>query len=133
MNIFNAADVPLSDLNLNLPSMATTLLGWFQAITVGLITKTTVNNRTIETSVNYDTRGVVQPFSPEQLEIKSEGERSWKWFMLHCQPSLVLQTDDIITIRNVRYRVMGKLGFDAYGYIQYELVDDYTTTIPSTP
>jgi len=133
MNIFNAADVPLSELNTNLPNMSTTLSGWFQNIIVGLITKTVVNNRTVETSVNYDTRGVVQPFTPEQLEIKSEGERSWKWFMLHCQPSLVLQTDDIITIRNVRYRVMGKLGFDAYGYIQYELVDDYTTTIPSTP
>lgn len=133
MSIFNAADVPLSELNTNLPNMSTTLSGWFQNIIVGLLTKTTVSNRTVETTVDYDTRGVVQPFTPEQLEIKSEGERSWKWFMLHCQPSLVLQTDDIVTIRNVRYRVMGKLGFDAYGYIQYELVDDYTTTIPSTP
>lgn len=132
MNIFNAANVPLNQLNTNLPNMSTTLEGWFQNIIVGLITKTTVNNRTVETSTDYNTRGVVQPFTPEQLEIKSEGERSWKWFMLHCQPSLALRTDDIITIRGVRYRVMGKLAFDAYGYLQYELVDDYTTTIPTT-
>lgn len=133
MNIFNAADVPLSELNSNLPNMATTLEGWFQKIIVGLITKTIVNNRTVETSTDYETRGVKQPFSPEQLEIKPEGERSWKWFMLHCQPSLQLQTDDIVTIKGQCYRVNDKLGFDEYGYLQYELVDDYKTTIPPTP
>lgn len=133
MNIFNARDIPLGDLNTNLPNMSSALTGWFQNIIVGLITKTIVNNDAVETTVDYETRGVLQPFTPEQLEIKAEGERSWKWFMLHCQPSLQLKTDDVVTIRNVRYRVMGKLAFDAYGYLQYELVDDYTTLIPETP
>jgi hypothetical protein len=132
MSIFNASDIPLDQVQPNLPSMSATLTGWFQNIVVGLLVKTLVNNRTVETTTDYETRGVMQPFTPEQLEIKAEGERSWKWFMLHCQPSLQLKTDDVVTIRGVRYRVMGKLAFDAYGYLQYELVDDYTTVIPST-
>ena len=109
--------------------MGATLEGWFQKIVIGLITKLTVNNRTEETQVLIETLGTIQPLSAEQLEIKPEGQRSWKWFMLHCQPSLSLQTDDTVVIRGSRYRVMGRFGYDDYGYVQYDLVKDFETVI----
>jgi len=131
--IFNASNAPLNTLHLNLPNLGLTIVGWFQDVVIGIITKTVVNGRCVETVLEITTKGVKQPFTAEQLAILPEGERSWKWYMLHCQASLALNTDDVITIRGTRYRVMSRLGYDEYGFLQYELVDDYTTTIPPTP
>lgn len=122
----------IGDENRSLPNMGSTLEGWFQKLIIGLVDKTTVNNRTVETQTSIETRGVLQPLAIEQLEIKPEGQRSWKWFMLHCQPSLSLKTDDTAIIKGSRYRVMARFGFDDYGYVQYELVKDYETIIPET-
>ena len=133
MSIFNANTVRLGAIFPNLPNMSPTLESWFQPITIGLIAKTLENNRVIETTTDYPTRGVLQPLSTELLEIKPEGQRSWKWYMLHCQPSLSLRTDDTVTIREERYRVMGRSGYSDYGYIMYELVQDYETAIEETP
>lgn len=127
--ITNGNSQLIGDTNPTLPSMSATLEGWFQKLIIGLITKTTVNNRTEEAVTNIETKGVIQPLSIEQLEIKPEGQRSWKWHMLHCQPSLSLATDDTAVIKGGRYRVMGKFGYDDYGYVQYELVKDYETVI----
>lgn len=133
MPISNGKDLLIGSFYPNLPNMSTTLESWFQNIVIGLITKTLENNRVVETTTDYPTLGVIQPLTTEQLEIKPEGQRSWKWFMLHCQPSLSLKTDDTVTIRGSRYRVMGRGGFDEYGYIMYELVQDYETVIEEAP
>jgi hypothetical protein len=129
--ITNGNDRMIGD-NTTLPNMGATLEGWFQKIVIGLITKLTVNNRTEETQVLIETLGTIQPLSAEQLEIKPEGQRSWKWYMLHCQPSLSLATDDTAIIKGSRYRVMGRFGYDDYGYVQYELVKDFETVITET-
>jgi hypothetical protein len=127
--IINGNSQLIGDTNPTLPSMSATLEGWFQKLIIGLITKATVNNRTEETITEIETNGVIQPLALEQLEIKPEGQRSWKWYMLHCQPSLSLATDDTAIIKGGRYRVMSRFGYDDYGYIQYELVKDYETVI----
>lgn len=130
--ITNGNSLNLNQITPALPNMSTTLEAWFQKIVIGLLTTTIVNNRAVSTTQDFETMGVLQPFSAEQLEIKKEGERSWKWYMLHCQPSLSLQTDDTVIVRTKRYRVMGRWGFDEYGFIQYELVQDYETIILPT-
>lgn len=131
--IFNAASVTLGNAQTNLPNMSQTLEGWFQEIVVGILTKTTVNFRTVETTQDFTTRGVLQPFDEQQLKILPEGQKAWQWYMLHCQPSLALQPDDTVTIKGARYRNMGVMGYGDYGYIQYRLVKDYETTILPTP
>lgn len=123
-----ARDIPLCDAAVVLPTMHATIMGWFRAITIGLVSKPTVNFEVQETVRNCDTYGVIQPFRPQQLLIKPEGERSWKWVMLHCvkDPNVVIQTDDQIIIKGVKYRVMDKTDYTEYGYIQYDLVEGYT-------
>lgn len=112
-----------------LPDVSSTLEGWFQKIVFGIVAKSLVNNRTVETITQIESQGVLQPLTAQQLEIKPEGQRGWNWFMLHCQPSLSLQLDDTVNISgtrfNGRYRVMARTGYDQYGYIQYDLVKDY--------
>jgi hypothetical protein len=115
-----------------LPSMSGTVEGWFQNLVIGLITSAVVAGRVQETTTDLTTRGVIQPLSARQIEIKPEGERQWKWYMLHCQPSLRLRNDDTVVIGCDRYRVMSYFDYSQYGYVQYELVRDYDTVIPPT-
>jgi len=129
MGIFNANSVGIGNANFSLPNMSATLESWFQNIAVGLVTKSQQNNRTVETVTEHSTRGVLQPLSVKELLIKPEGQRSWKWYMLHCQASLSLKNDDTVTIKGSRYRVMGHWGFNEYGFVQYELVQDYETVM----
>lgn len=130
--IINAKDLLLNQITPGLPNVSNTLEGWFQTLVIGILVKTIVDNRVYEETTNFEIRGVIQPLSPEQLEIKPEGERSWVWKMLHCQPSLPVKTDDLVTIKGIRYRVNSLTGYDEYGYAMYELVQDYQTVIPET-
>ena len=69
--------------------------------------------------------GFIQPFGPRELKIKPEGERAWNWQMLHTTPDVALKDDEEFTIKGLRYRVMSERNFSDYGYIAYELVQDY--------
>lgn len=57
--------------------------------------------------------------------IKPIGERDWQWESIHAFPTLQLQPDDIITFDDVDYRVMNKSDYKEYGYVVYEIVQDY--------
>lgn len=131
--ITNGNSLRIGDFSPQLPNMSGTIESWFQDIVIGIITAPVVKGRVVESIVEISTRGVLQPLTAQQLDLKPEGERNWKWYMLHCQPSLSLQNDDTVSIKGGRYRVMGRWGFDEYGYVQYELVKDYDTVIPPTP
>lgn len=124
--IKNASDVSLADNPGTLPNLSEAMTSWFQTMTFTRLTKAIVNFSTVETPVSYTFTGVKQPFSPEQLEMKPEGMRSWKWFTIHALPDLILATDDIITLTGIDYRVMTKRDYKEYGYVQYEVVEDYT-------
>lgn len=126
MSKWNAGATPLGANPGTLPDMTDALLNWFQPLTAKQVTKTTVNFQLVETVVTQTSQGVIQPFKPKQLSMKPEGQRAWSWFMLHCLPSLNLQTDMGAVIQGVPYRVMEKLDYKEYGYIQYALVQDYT-------
>jgi hypothetical protein len=130
--ITNGNALRIGELTPQLPNVSSTIEGWFQDIVIGIISAPVVKGRVVETVSELQTRGVLQPLTAQQLELKPEGERSWKWYMLHCQPSLSLQTDDTVTIKGGRYRVMGRWGYDDYGYVQHELVKDYESVIPPT-
>lgn len=114
------------DSSVGVPNMGEALRGWGRPLTIGLIRKELKDRREVDTNiVKIETQGTIQPFTAEQLKTKPEGERSWKWQMLHCTPSVEMETDDVAIIKGVRYRVMGKLPYGDYGYVQYELCQDY--------
>ncbi len=70
--------------------------------------------------------GTWQPFTIEQLKIKPEGQRSWKWFMLHTTTDVVLLTDDVIKKNGQSFVVMEKGNYDENGYVMYHIVDAYS-------
>jgi hypothetical protein len=128
--IVSAKDTLLSQNPGTLPDVSGALLNWFQPLTFRRITKSTIGFQVVETFEDVFTEGIIQPFTAQQLQIKPEGQRAWKWFTIHAAPGCPLEPDDVITVVNVKdgntsYRVMSKRNFSAYGYLQYEVVEDY--------
>ena len=64
----------------------------------------------------------IQPLQAKQLDIKPEGQRGWRWLQIHAEPALQLMLDDIVILDCERYRVTGIKRYEAYGYVEYELV-----------
>lgn len=123
--IQNAKDVPLNRNPGSLPDLSGALLSWFQPMDFTLITKAVVNAQLTEIEVPYSYMGVRQPFTVQQLLIKPEGQRSWKWETIHAYPELNLKTDDIIVFNAVTYRVMQKLDWSEYAFVEYHICEAY--------
>lgn len=124
--IFNASSVLLNQNPGTLPNVSRALLNWFQPLNFVTIVKTVVNFAVVETLTTVNFLGVRQPFTPQMLLMKPEGERQWKWETIHALPGLILSPDDIITFLGVNYRVMQKLDWKEYGFVEYHIVQDYT-------
>ncbi len=121
----NASDLNLGQNNGTLPDMSGTISGWFQNLTMTVVTKSVVNFETVEVLTPTDFMGVRQPLSPQRLAMKPEGQRKWRWEQIHCWPSLALTPDDIIVFQGTRYRVMAKKDYKEYGYLEYEIMEDF--------
>ena len=124
MNLINGKDISMSLIN-SLPQVGNVLTAWFQSVEFDLVTKTIVDFKVSEVLTPSSFMGVIQPMGPEQLKMMPEGERSWDWSQIHSWPDLILNTDDIIKIRGVNYRVMKKTDWKDYGYIEYSVIKDY--------
>ena len=127
----NGKNTPLNANTGGVPDVGDALLEWFQPMTFGVVTKTTQNFQVVETVVETSFRGVIQPLSGRSLAMKPEGQRQWKWIQVHSDPCLILKTDQIIVYLGTQYRVMSQQDFRLYGYVRYELANDYTGSGPT--
>lgn len=126
IQIKNANKIPLNQNPGTLPNMQGAMLDWFQILTFTQIKKVVENFNLIEKTYSTSFQGVKQPFTAQELMMKPEGQRSWKWFTIHAFPDLVLTTDEIINFGGENYRVMQKSDFTEYGYVMYQICQDYT-------
>ena len=111
----------------SLPDVSSSVLALLQKVRVGVIQKQVINNRTQEIPVWRDAM-VCRQAMPEKLAITKEGERSWRWHSIWATPDLDLETDDILIIRGIRYRIMDKENWAEYGYFAYSAIEDYRGT-----
>lgn len=109
-----------------LPSMRSTLLGWFRPMTIGVVSVEIIEGRSRETTREVKTSGLIQAGSPEVLEIKSDGNRSWENATLHTFPAFNVETNAIVNITGMTFRVVKKSDQSGYGFIRYELLQDFT-------
>lgn len=126
--IKNAASRSLKDSFNTLPDVSDVLPDWFQHLTFQLVTKTQQDYETVEVLTTIHTEGVRQPMSAQQLDLKPEGQRAWKWETIHCLPDVKLKVDDIIIFDGVKYRVMQKWNWAEYGYLEYEICQAFTNS-----
>lgn len=117
---------PTPFMSATLPTMFDTVLDYLQPMVFENVLKSQVGFQTQETAVETNFQGVWQPFTAQQLRMKPEGQRAWKWFQLHAHPQLILNPDDIVKFQNQNYRVMTKQDYSQYGFVEYHLTNDYT-------
>lgn len=135
--IANAANVPLNVQSGSIPNVGGAILDWLQQMVFTIVSKHTVGYQLIETSIDVSFWGVVQPLSGRQLQMKPEGQRSWKWISIfaQCDPEgalLTLKPDEVIRFLNKNYRIINAKNYSIYGYIEYDLVEDYIGSGPPT-
>ena len=129
--IINASSKPIG--HCGLPNIQDALLGWMQKITISLLTKSVVDYQLKETNTNYETFGVLQPFTTKQLIIKPIGQRAWNWYSLWLKGTdIELHMDDVFLILGKRFRVMQKFEWDQYGFIEYQVIDDFGQNMSNT-
>lgn len=107
------------------PNMRETIYGWFRKLTLARARRVTVDFQSKETLLPFETMGVIQPLEIKRIAIKPEGTRTWDWRMIHATPDLILVTNEVIEINGVRFRVEGQGGYDQFGFVLYEIVNDY--------
>lgn len=111
--------------NHGLPNVSEVIVSWFQPMTFKFLKDNIVEfeNKPITTTIKSE--GVIQPFTSKDLQVKSEGQRAWSWYMLHCLPDVVLKVGEFVLIDNKRYRVMKKTDYSDYGYLEYDVVEAF--------
>lgn len=108
-----------------LPDMGSAMTNWFQKLVFMKVTKEVQNFELVEIKQEYYAQGIRQPLSAQQLQMKPEGQRAWKWQTIHATPALVLEIDEIVIFADTPYRVMAKLDWKEYGYVEYHIAEDY--------
>ncbi len=130
--IANAKNIPINVKTGTVPDVSGALKDWFQPMVFVRVLKETIGFQVVETATDVNFQGVIQPLSKRQLMLKPEGQRAWTWLTLHADPVLTLQVDEVVNYLGKQTRVMARANFALYGYVEYELVQDWTGAGPST-
>jgi len=128
--INNAANRPLNEQFTETPDVSGALQQNYQPMVFEPVGKIVQGFQVAETGNPQNFRGVVQPFSERALLLKPEGQRSWTWLLLHSDTALVVNTDDVVIWRGKQTRVMSRKDYSLYGFIEYNLVQDWTESGP---
>jgi hypothetical protein len=131
--IGNGKNIPLNAQGGTIPQLGPAMRNWFQPMVFTPVGKVVNGFMVVESADPINFRGVIQPLTDRQLILKPEGQRSWTWLMLHSDPVLKLQTDDVVEYLGVQTRVMSRRDYTIYGYVMYSLVQDWTNAGPPTP
>ena len=128
--IANAANKPLFAKSGTVPDVSGALQDYYQQMTFSPVGKIVSGFMVQETGAPVVFQGTIQPFTERQLLLKPEGQRSWTWFLVHADPVLTLDNDDVLIWNGKQSRVMARKDYALYGYIEYHLVQDWTGVGP---
>lgn len=128
--IANGADTPIDIRTGTIPDVSGAMRDWYQPLTFFQVTKSVVDFQVVEDKLATNFWGVVQPLTDRRLVLKPEGQRAWTWIWVHADPVLAFEVDDIVEYLGTRYRVTSRRDYSIYGYMDYELVQDWGGAVP---
>lgn len=128
--IANGKDTPLNIRMGTIPDVSGAMTDWYQSMTFTRVLKVVTDFQVVETPTPVLFRGLLQPLKDRDLQLKPEGERAWTWLLLHSDPVLTLDVDEVVLYNGVQTRVMTRKDYSLYGYIEYSLVQDWTGSGP---
>jgi hypothetical protein len=109
------------------PSVAQAVMAWARPTKVYLVCKRQEDFKTVESYKMY-TAKLMRQSAGQPLEMKTEGQRRWNNEIVYAETSLELKVDDVIIFdceQGERFRVMEKINWAIYGYIEYKILSDY--------
>ena len=90
----------------------------------------TTDRRLYTRSADRYNKVSIQSINPQQLKMLPEGQRSWKNYTIYALSNLDLEPDEVFTINYIKYRILAKIDWVEYGYIEYSTVEDYKMNAP---
>ena len=108
----------------SLPSVAGGVEMFLQPVRIGIVQTQLVYGRSTDVTIYKYTQACRQPMA-ENLAVRKEGDRSWRWHTIYMTPEMDLQTNDVIELQGVRFRIMEKTDWKEYGYTSYNAIEDY--------
>jgi hypothetical protein len=110
-----------------LPDVSAAVMSLLQPVSVNLVLQQLINGyyQPIK-NVIVQTQASIQPL-PQELAIKMDGERNWRWSLIHILPNVVLNNNDLITLFGIQYKVMKKENWSQYGYLDYFVVENFVS------
>lgn len=124
MPLLNACNLTLPENTGGLPSVASAIMSLLQPVVVTIVTQQMINGYYKTISNVVKTQASIQPL-PQNLEPKMEGERNWRWSLIHILPVIDLQNNNFITLFGVQYKVMKQENWTQYGYRSYFVVEAF--------
>jgi hypothetical protein len=112
------------------PDVSGALQDRFQLMVFTLVATSVVGFQALQLGTEIAFQGNIQPFRTRDLQLIPEGQRSWSWYWVHALPGVNLATDDVVQYNGAQYRVMAKNPTEIYGYLEYQLVEDWTGSGP---
>lgn len=128
--IANAADLPLFNKSGDVPDLSGALQSYYQNLVFEPVGKIINGFQVLEQGAPINFRGTVQPFTERQLLLKPEGQRAWTWLLIHSDPILTLQVDDVVSFNGLQTRIMARKDFTLYGYMEYHAIQDWAGAGP---
>lgn len=128
----NAKNTPLNVRTGTVPDVSGGMRDWFQPMVFERVVKTVSGFQVVENGEAINFQGIIQPLRGRDLMLKPEGQRAWTWLLLHADPVLSLNVDEVVSYLGVATRVMSRRDFKIYGYVEYQLVQDWTGSGPTT-
>ena len=107
-----------------LPEVSSAVQKVLQRVKIGIVSRSQVDAKTQAIPTYRMALASIQPMD-EKIAIKKEGDRSWKWYTVHAEPDLDLETMDVIVLFGESYKVMGKKNWKQYGFIEYSVIEFY--------
>lgn len=124
--IQSARNIKLNNTNSALPNMSETIKSWFLDITLQIVERYMDGADWVEQEgETINTKGVVQPPSPQDLKIMPEGSWAWEWLTVHCLPDVQLDTNQYIKYDGKTYKIISKKDWSKYGYVKYTLLEAF--------
>lgn len=131
--IQNGTNVPLGFQMGTVPNMMECLTDYMQNLTFEQLTTTVVGFESSQTPVTTNFFGLFMPFTPRELALLPEGQRSWTFYHLYTILPLTLNTDDVVIfpqLNNKQTRVMFRNDYALYSFLEYRLAQDWTGSGP---
>jgi hypothetical protein len=117
-----------------MPQMTAAFMGWTIALDLLRITQSVVEGFVQEVESLTRIMGIWQPLSPEEIELKPEGQRAWEWIDLHVQgKTFNFKVNDRIKRDDIPYKVMAVKDYRLNNYVEYHLIRDYDYIQPPEP